>query len=64
MPLCFASFEFLKKNFKIITEAKGCELMQGHIVSLKQIDDKLQQPSHVLHDHVACYMEGFNSQNL
>jgi hypothetical protein len=64
LPLCFSSFEFLKKNLKSSLNKKGCELMQGHIVSLEQIDNKLQQPSHVFHDPVACYMEGFNSQNL
>jgi hypothetical protein len=38
--------------------------MQDHITSLEQIDNKLQQPSHVFHDPVACYMECFNNQNL
>jgi hypothetical protein len=38
--------------------------MQSHIDSLEQIDNKLQQSSHVFDDPVACYMESFNSQNL
>jgi hypothetical protein len=54
----------LKENFKIITEAEECVLMQNHIDSLEKIDKKLQQSSHVFDDPVACYMEGFISSKL
>jgi hypothetical protein len=64
LPLCFASFDLLKENFKITTKGKGCEIMQDHITSLEQTENKLQQPSHVFHDPITCYMECFNSQNF
>jgi hypothetical protein len=50
LPLCFSSFKLLKENAKIIIEAKECVLMPNHTDSLKQIDKKLQQYSHVFDD--------------
>jgi hypothetical protein len=55
----------LKENFKVINEGKGFELMQNHIGFLEHNDNIInQQPSHVFHDPVACYMEGFISSGL
>ena len=64
LPLCFASFKLLKENFKIITEADECVLMQNQTDSWETIDNKLQQSSHVFDDPVTCYVEGLVSSKL
>ena len=38
--------------------------MPNHIDSLKQIDQKLQQSSHVFDYPVTCYIEGFINSKL
>ena len=38
--------------------------MPNHIDSLKTIDKKLQQSSHVFDDLVTCYVEGLVNTNL
>jgi hypothetical protein len=54
----------LKENSKIIIEAKECVLMPNHTDSLKKVDKKLQQSSHVFDDPVSCYVEGIVNTNL
>jgi hypothetical protein len=38
LPLCFYSFELLKENSNIITEAKEGGMMPNHVDSLEQIE--------------------------
>jgi hypothetical protein len=64
LPLCFSSFKLLKENPKIIIEENECVLMPNHIDSLKKIDKKLQQSSHVFDDPGTCYIEGIVNTNL
>jgi hypothetical protein len=54
----------LKENYKIITEAKECVLMQNHTDSLEQFDKKLQEYSHVFDDPVTFSVEGLINSKL
>jgi len=63
-PLCFSSFDFPNKNFKIVIEIEECGMMQSHIESMGKIDNEFQWSRLVFHDPVANYIESLHSQNL
>jgi hypothetical protein len=64
LPLCFSAFKLLKENYKTIIEARECALMPNHTDSLKKVDKKLQQSSHVFDNPGTYYIEGLVSTNL
>lgn len=63
VPLNFDSFQFLKKKFDNISEAKNDKLIENHVVSLETMYDKLQESSQVLHDPIVDFLDDICNQS-
>ena len=52
VPLCFETFQFLKKIFHNISKAKDGQPAECHAVSLKLMENMVEQSLQVFHDPI------------
>ena len=62
VPLWFKTFQFLKKPFHNISKEKDEQPIECHAVSLKLIENRLQQSLQAFHDPIANVLDDICSK--